>query len=137
MTRDASPEDQVLEANARFYRAFTKGDFAAMRDLWARDRLVACVHPMSPVLIGREAVLSSWEQILREPPPQAMRCDQPTVHLSGDWAMVLCYEGNGERPAHLAATNVFVHEGGRWRIVHHHASPLGRAMPKPRPVTVN
>jgi ketosteroid isomerase-like protein len=137
MTKEANAESEVLEANASFYRAFTRGDFAAMRELWARSALVACVHPMSPVLIGREAVLGSWGQILREPPPQAMRCDQPVAHVSGDWAMVVCYEGNGDRPAHLAATNVFVLEGGRWRMVHHHASPLGRAIPRPRPVTVN
>ena len=55
-----------------------------------------------------------------------MRCDQPVVHLSGDSALVVCYEGNGERPAHLAATNAFVRESGRWRMVHHHASPLAR-----------
>jgi hypothetical protein len=26
--------------------------------------------------------------------------------------------------ARVAATNVFVHEGGRWRMVHHHGSPV-------------
>jgi ketosteroid isomerase-like protein len=123
----------VLEANARFYRAFTAGDFAAMRDLWAEDAPVACVHPMSPVLVGRDAVLGSWRQILREAPPMAMRCDQAVVHLAGDSALVLCYEGNGERPAHLAATNAFVREAGRWRMVHHHASPLARPISRPAP----
>jgi ketosteroid isomerase-like protein len=124
-------EADVLEANARFYRAFTRGDFAAMRDLWAEDAAVACVHPMSPVLLGRDAVLGSWQQILREAPPMAMRCDQAVVHLAGEAALVLCYEGNGERPAHLAATNAFVREAGRWRMVHHHASPMARPIARP------
>ena len=33
-------------------------------------------------------------------------------------------------PAHLAATNIFVLEEGRWRMVHHHAGPL--SVPEPR-----
>jgi ketosteroid isomerase-like protein len=86
---------------------------------------------MSPVLVGRDAVLGSWQQILRDVPPVAMRCDQAVVHLVGDSALVVCYEGNGERPAHLTATNAFVREAGRWRMVHHHASPLARPIPRP------
>jgi hypothetical protein len=85
------------------------------------------------VITGRDAVLESWRAILREPPPAAMRCDRVLVQLLGDAAVVTCYEGNGDRPAHLAATNVFVLEGASWRMVHHHAGPLSRAIPKPSP----
>jgi len=44
--------------------------------------------------------------------------------LLGDAALVTCYEGSNDDPAHLAATNVFVLEGERWRMVHHHAGPI-------------
>jgi ketosteroid isomerase-like protein len=124
-------EAAVLEANAAFYRAFSKGDIAAMSALWAEHGPVACLHPMSSVLVGRAAVLESWREILREPPPFELRCDLPVVHLLADVAVVTCYEGNGRSPAHLAATNVFVHEKGAWRMVHHQAGPLAKPLAMP------
>jgi hypothetical protein len=60
-----------------------------------------------------------------------LRCDSPVVQLLGSVAVVLCYEGGGVDPAHLAATNVFVLEHGDWRMTHHHAGPLSHPM---RPV---
>src|SRR5580700_9969179 len=128
-------EAAIVRANASFYRAFTLGSYEAMADLWARSAPVACVHPGSPALSGRESVLESWRMILREPPTLGMRCDRAVVHLLGETAVVTCYEGNGDHPAHLAATNVFVLEGGSWRMVHHHAGPLSRAIPKASPVS--
>jgi len=124
-------EAEVLQANGGFYRAFSQGDAAAMDDLWAVRAEVACFHPGSPVVLGREAVLESWRQILRERPPFALRCDRPAVQLLGDTAIVTCYEGAGHQPAHLAATNVFVREDGRWRMVLHQAGPLSRPIPRP------
>jgi ketosteroid isomerase-like protein len=124
-------EAAILDANAAFYSAFTAGDFAAMRALWAEHAPLACIHPMSPVLVGRDAVLESWKQILREPPPFELRCDRPVAHVLEGFAVVTCYEGNGSQPAHLAATNVFVLENGRWRMIHHQAGPLAEPIPKP------
>ena len=131
-TNHSETEAAVLRANARFYQAFSQGDAAAMSGLWAESVPVVCLHPMTPALIGRSAVLESWREILREPPPFALRCDHPAVHLvHAEVAMVTCYEGNGDHPAHLAATNVFALEDGRWRMIHHHAGPL--AVPIARP----
>jgi ketosteroid isomerase-like protein len=132
-------DSEVLLANARFYEAFTRGDVAAMAELWAERAPVTCIHPLSPPLAGRKAVLESWKQILRSPPPVALRCARPSVHrLSTEIAIVTCYEGEGSRPAHLAATNVFAFEGGRWRMVHHQAGPLSRPVPTaPESPTLN
>jgi hypothetical protein len=132
-TNHSRTEAAVLQANATFYRAFTHGDYAAMSELWAEQVPVACLHPMAPALVGRRAVLESWRELLGEPPPFELRCDRPVVHVLGEVAVVTCYEGNGDRPAHLAATNVFVLEGARWRMVHHQAGPL--AAPIARPVS--
>jgi ketosteroid isomerase-like protein len=60
-----------------------------------------------------------------------MRCDHARAQLFGELAIVTCYEGNGEHPAHLAATNLFTREDGVWRLVHHHAGPLSAPIPKP------
>lgn len=123
----------VLQANASFYSAFSRADFDAMSALWAERAPVACVHPGLPALVGREAVLQSWRDILREGQPFEMRCDHAHVQLLGDAALVLCCEGNGSLPAHLAATNAFTLEDGQWRMVHHHAGPLSRPIAMPVP----
>jgi ketosteroid isomerase-like protein len=127
----AKSESAVLLANASFYRAFSEGDAAAMLELWARSAPVACIHPGAPVLVGREAVLQSWRQILRAEQAFSLRCDSATVQLLGSVALVLCYEGGEAEPAHLAATNVFVLEDGAWRMVHHHAGPLSAPIARP------
>lgn len=121
-------EAAVLEANAAFYRAFTRADLAAMRALWAEHAEVTCFHPGSALLSGRRSVLGAWQQILSEPAPKDMElcCHDPRVQLYGRIAIVTCYEGNGAQPAHLAATNIFVLEHERWKILHHQAGPLAQ-----------
>jgi ketosteroid isomerase-like protein len=122
---EINPElSAVLRANADFYRAFSAGDYGAMTRLWAERHSLACLHPGAPALIGREPVLESWRQILGEPLPFTMRCDHARAELIGSLAIVTCYEGNDDQPAHLVATNVFAREDGAWRMVHHHAGPL-------------
>ncbi len=127
----AAAEAAVLDANATFYRAFTDGDYAAMSDLWAERAPVACLHPTAQAFIGRSLVLDAWREILSATSRFLLRCDEPVVHILGDAAIVTCYEGTDDDPAHLAATNVFVMEDGRWRMVHHHAGPI--SSPRPRP----
>jgi hypothetical protein len=115
---------QVLAANESFYTAFSQGDRARMSSLWATRATVSCAHPGMHILLGREAVLKSWNAILRAPPEVPLLCFSPRVQFLGDAAVVTCYEGAGPGPAHLAATNVFVLEAGEWKMVHHHAGPL-------------
>ena len=129
----AATQAEVLEANATFYRAFSNGDYVAMSELWAQRAPVTCFHPGSRALVGRSAVLDTWKQILGGPPHLQLRCDQPIVRVLGEMAFVICYEGSDDEPAHLAATNVFVLEEGRWRMVHHHAGPISRPVPRSAP----
>lgn len=51
---DRDSKAAVLAANTEFYGAFTRGDFAAMRELWATEVEVLCIHPGSSVLRGSE-----------------------------------------------------------------------------------
>ena len=126
-----APDAAILHVNATFYRAFSTGDYAVMTRVWAEHAPVSCLHPGLPALIGREAVMQSWRQILSQSAQIAMRCDHARVQVFGESAIVTCYEANAEEPAHLAATNVFVREGEAWRMVHHHAGPLARAIARP------
>lgn len=132
MTTD--DERAVLAANAAFYRAFNDGDYAAMSEVWATQAPVACLHPGASLLLGRAAVLGSWGQILRQKPGFTLRCDEPKAQLFGNTAVVYCYEGGDDQPAHLVATNVFVREARGWRMVHHHAGPLSEPRPPARKV---
>lgn len=123
-------ESNVLTANAAFYRAFNGGDARGMVALWSEEHPVSCFHPGSPVLLGRPAVCESFRAMLLHPPEFTLRCDRPVVNLFGNVAVVTCYEGTDDQPAHLAATNVFVLERGSWRMVHHQAGPLATPAPK-------
>ena len=116
-----SDEDAILAANAAYYRAFTIADFAAMSRIWADDN-VSCIHPGWPVLIGREAILESYREILRNPDQDRIDPRNETVMVAGDEARVICVEFVGG--AALAATNLFKRIDGAWRMTHHQASPI-------------
>ena len=130
-------EAAILQANAEFYRAFSSADFAAMSALWATHAPVLCIHPGTPVLVGRAAVLESWRQILQEQPSFEMRCVQPRVHILAASAIVTCYEATAKHPPHLAATNIFVIEASEWRMIHHHAGPLAQPFRPEPPANLN
>jgi hypothetical protein len=116
-------ESDVLAANLAFYRAFSTGDLVAMEGLWSRQKAVACVHPGWTALLGREAVMGSWHSILSGREVTEVRCQNATVHvLTEECAFVVCEERIGEGT--LVATNTFVRESGRWRMVHHQAAPI-------------
>ena len=115
-----SDDESLRSTNTAFYTAFARGDIAAMERLWSVDRPVACVHPGWAPLIGREAVMGSWQAILASPPP--IRAGRAVTFLYGDTGFVLCREFLQD--AVLAATNIYVREERHWRLVHHHAGPV-------------
>jgi len=114
--------DAVLALNEAFYRAFNERNFAAMAALWAVSLPVSCVHPGWGALIGREAVMGSWEDVLGAPTGPTIQPRNERVILYGDSALVLCEEVLGG--AVLAASNLFVREDGAWRLAHHQAGPI-------------
>lgn len=128
MSRD---EIEVLEVNSRFYAAFRQRDGEALDGLWARSAPVTCVHPGWDALRGREEVVRSFRAILAGDPPD-IRCSAASAQVLGEVAVVVCHEeipGAGT----LVATNVFVREGGAWRLCHHQAGPLQQAAAGPPP----
>ena len=119
----------VLAANESFYAAFEKLDDDAMSLVWAGDAPVSCIHPRGDLIEGREGVLASLQNIFRS--TDAIRFDlvRARAFVAGDTAWVVLFERiesrHGERTlrAETQATNVFVREGGAWKLVHHHAEP--------------
>lgn len=111
----------ILFANDAFYVAFAGRDLDAMDEVWSRRASVTCIHPGASPLQGRERVIQSWQAILSNPASPDIICHSPIAQLLGDVAYVLCWEQIQQ--AFLVATNIFVREDGRWRMVHHQASP--------------
>jgi len=116
-----SAEAEVLVANQAFYDAFSAGDVAAMDALWARQAAVVCLHPGWEILRGRDTVMASWKAILESPGHPRVQPVGAQAFVYGAAALVACYERL--QGGLLAATNVFVHEDGRWRLVSHQAGP--------------
>lgn len=121
----------VLAANAAFYQAFSQQDYAAMATLWAQHYPVACIHPGWPPLIGRDAVLRSWKDVLRAPEPVDIRIENVrSLEYGPGAALVLCAEVLNGR-AVLAASNLIVLEDGVWRIAFHQAGQVVAPLDNP------
>lgn len=122
---DPQPDavDELLRANREFYRAFSSGDFVAMDRVWTQTQGAMCLHPGWALIHGRGRVMASWRGILRRPLPVQVRDE--IVEVRGDAGVVACVEI--VRHVELAATNLFVREDGRWRLLHHQAGLIARS----------
>ncbi|PYM89525.1 MAG: DUF4440 domain-containing protein [Candidatus Rokuibacteriota bacterium] len=136
--------DDVEGANAQFYQAFETLDLARMDLVWSHGPHVKCVHPGWPILIGWEAVRSSWEAIFENTAEMRFTLSDVRSAAGGDLAWVTCTENIfSEIRGRLAvtsvlATNLFERGPDGWRMVHHHASHvLGGTPPDEAPETAN
>jgi hypothetical protein len=112
---------KLLFANDTFYNAFNSRNATAMDELWARQSLVSCIHPGWQALLSRDEVMESWRSILGNANAPSIACRGAQAIVRGDLGLVVCYEVIGG--AVLAASNVFVREGGGWALIHHQAGP--------------
>ncbi len=117
-------ERAVLKVNDAFYRAFSKNDMDSMEQLWSKQHDIAVIHPGWPPLLGRQCVISSWNQIMAGGEPPAISCVNANVNVVGEVALVICTELL--TGAELIATNAFVLESGNWKMIHHQAGPLAQ-----------
>ena len=128
-----SIEIAVLDANRAFYTAFQKRDNNAMEHIWAEQHPSSCIHPGWAPLMGRQAVMASWRAIFGSPEPPRIEMTDASAVVLGGAAFVTCIEHLADGT--IAATNVFVEEEGRWRMVHHHGGPMPPPRPSRRPVS--
>lgn len=124
-SRGMNEREAILAVNAAYYTAFTAGDFSKMSSIWADDD-VSCVHPGWPVLIGRQPILESYANILRNPSQEPIEHHNDTALISGNDGRVFCVEVVGGMA--LAVTNWFRRVDGNWRMIHHQASPISTLM---------
>jgi ketosteroid isomerase-like protein len=142
-------EDDVRAANAAFYAAFESLSLDAMAEVWERSDRASVTHPGWPTLRGWAKVAGSWEAIFVNTPYIQFVLTDEVVSMAGGVAWVTVDENILQAQAPLdggelapteagseisgslvAATNVFAHDGDRWRMVVHHGSPV-HATPAP------
>ena len=122
-------------AEAAFYKAFANCDLQAMDAVWAEAEVI-CIHPGSTALLGREAVMRSWTNILTQAEPPNLRFEVLSRTLSDGLAVHVVEEhissvtDSTDSTSVVLATNVYCLETDGWRLLEHHAS-----IPRPRQTT--
>jgi hypothetical protein len=125
----SSDREQLHDANDLFYKTLEALDLAAMEGLWLHEGFVRCVHPGWDVMVGWDAVRSSFQQIFES--TRWIRVTPTAVDVAAfdSVGIVACSESitdtnQGDVGLGVAqATNVFQKVGGVWRMIVHHASP--------------
>lgn len=115
----------VLDINQAFYRAMRDGDTAAMEEIWAQRSVVTCTHPSSPMVTGRDAVITSWRQIFDFSGPIPVAESNCQAIVTGQTALVVCEERVSRFL--MIASNAFRIEEGVWKMINHQAA----ASPEP------
>jgi uncharacterized protein (TIGR02246 family) len=125
-----SDEQNVREANARFYAAMNAADVAEMDEVWADDTEAVCVHPGREAIVGYERIRESWSAIFTSTDSLSIAVGNELITVSDGVAWVTCIETismmleGGLAAAAAQCTNIFRHIDGRWRMIVHHASPV-------------
>jgi ketosteroid isomerase-like protein len=113
-----------------------------MANVWEQSERAVVTHPGWPMLRGWSSVADSWAAIFRNTDLIQFVITDEHCEVRGDTAWVTAQEnilqatggGSGATGASVAddaqlsgsravVTNIFVHDGTRWRMVVHHASP--------------
>lgn len=115
----------VEEANENFYSAFRSGNLAAMAAIWGRGDHVQCIHPAAGCIAGRDSVLQSWKLVLSTG-RMSIQLEDVRIFANETNGYVTCVEviEADDSQGRIAATNIFEKQDGKWKIVHHHGSPL-------------
>jgi ketosteroid isomerase-like protein len=124
-------EDEIRQASEQFYAALNRminGDPEPMMEVWSHGSDVATMHPLGGRETGWEEVRASWEQVAQGFSDGQVSLDGlMIVPLSDDVVYTLGTE-NGQAKlgdetvgVDWRATNIYQHEGGEWKMVHHHA----------------
>ena len=119
---DSVDEAAVRAANRAFYDAFEARDLDAMSDVWEHADRVSCTHPGWRTLHGWGAVSGSWFALFGGPSPLQFILTNEVVEVAGDAAWVTVDENliSADGGGTVAAVNLFLRAGERWRLVAHH-----------------
>jgi ketosteroid isomerase-like protein len=125
---DAPPFATPEAAQDAFYAAFDATNLDAMSLVWGDGPDILCIHPGGGLLMGKAAVIRSWQEIFAGAEPPSITIEPLAAMGSGDLAIRVLTESirpNGraaETATRVLATNVFQLQEGSWQLVQHHAS---------------
>jgi ketosteroid isomerase-like protein len=126
------------DAEAAFYEALEANDIEAMMEVWAEDEEIVCVHPGGPRIAGYDQVRESWTRILGSGQTLKVQLTDQVYVQSVMLSIHSLHEniavgGDAGRQRPVVTTNVYVRQGGGWRMVAHHASAGPQAPRAPAP----
>lgn len=123
--------DELLAVNRAFYAAFESRDIDAMSDVWEHSDRATCVHPGWGSLNGWAAISASWFALFQNGQELQFIITNERVVREGTTAWVSCDENilSAEVGGTIAALNLFVSDGDRWRLVVHHGSAVAQRNP--------
>jgi len=132
----------VRAVNDLFYEAVEQRDLEKMSRVWHHSSAARCVHPGWEVLTGWESIRESFEAMFQNRASVRFWLSDLQIRIHGSIAVVSLVENLLTRAlgclsfCDLQATNLFRKVNGKWRMIHHHASPFVRHMTTP-PLSLN
>ena len=124
---DRNRQAMASAANAAYYDAFERKDFATMASLWEPSDLTVCTHPGWPPIHGTDKILQSYASIFNGPQTLQFILTNELVVADGTLAYVSIDENLVDESGSTSSTsglNIFGWIDGRWLMVVHHASPI-------------
>lgn len=126
----ATDDVAIMLANDAFYDALRTCSVEKMMNIWMRNDGVSCTHPVSGLTSGFDDVIAGWQRVFTIARPKQAEVEIFALEAQRNLAWVICKQNvtctrardtfGGER----IVTNLFQKEGGQWRLVHHHSSPV-------------
>jgi uncharacterized protein (TIGR02246 family) len=108
--------DAVDAGNRAFVAAFSKGDAAALAQLYTEDAKV--IAPGEPVASGRASIAAAWQRVI-EDGARDLRLETADVEAAGDLACetgivkLAAPDGTAVEQRYVV---VWKREGGRWKL---------------------
>ena len=124
---DRNRQAMASAANAAYYDAFERKDFATMASLWEPSDRTVCTHPGWPPIHGTDKILQSYASIFNGPQTLQFILTSELVVADGTLAYVSIDENLVDESGSTSSTsglNIFSWNDGRWLMVVHHASPI-------------
>ena len=124
---DRNRQAMASAANAAYYDAFERQDFATMASLWEPSDRTVCTHPGWPPIHGTDKILQSYASIFNGPQTLQFILTNELVVADGTLAYVSIDENLVDESGSTSSTsglNIFSWNDGRWLMVVHHASPI-------------
>jgi ketosteroid isomerase-like protein len=122
-------EDDVRKASQKFYAGLNlmaNGNGSSMADIWSHSPTVTTMHPIGGREVGWDAVKESFEQVGDLASEGKVELKDQLIRVLGDTAYEVGIEQGqftlaGQKVAiEHRVTNIYQHEGGTWKLVHHH-----------------